>query len=376
MTCDREYHDRPANSQSAVVNRLLFLIPNLELGGAQQSLVRVANTLAETGHTIHVCLARREGELLPKVDSAVRVIDLGGVHHHTIPIGWSRLRRVVQTGGYDCLYSNLWFGSALAHGLIGIQSPRLVAVEHNLVDFYASKVMLGTWKRRYAMHLYRKLFSRIIAVSPPVRDQLHRYLGGGTPITVIPNPVQEPAKSDWKPQDGLSIVSAGRLFKWKQFHKSIQTVELLRGRGYDATLDIYGYGPEGESLQAMAAEVCPEAIRFPGYTTRLSSVLSRSMVYLHPGDNESFGMVVAEAMAAGCPPVLSEGNATVLDRLLDTTNSIVTDGSPESYADAIELLFEDPGLRNDMSRRAISSASRFAGPRHVAHQYLALARES
>ena len=73
---------------------------------------------------------------------------------------------------------------------------------------------------------------------------------------------------------------------------------------------------------------------------------------VHPADDEPFGRVVCEAMAAGTPVVAMNrgGPATILEH--DVTGWLVDPGTPGALAGAMERLLTDEVLRNRLAARA------------------------
>jgi phosphatidylinositol alpha-mannosyltransferase len=101
--------------------------------------------------------------------------------------------------------------------------------------------------------------------------------------------------------------------------------------------------------------------------------LQRSAVVCAPNlGGESFGLVVAEAMAAGAAVVASDIPA--FRAVLGEAGVLVTPGAPGPLADAVVRLLDDPDLAVRLGGAARRDAPRFDGAA-VAHAYLELYRE-
>ncbi len=116
-----------------------------------------------------------------------------------------------------------------------------------------------------------------------------------------------------KPADHRLIVSPGRLVWEKGHYDVIRALALLPG---DVRLQIVGAGPERERLLRYAAELGLEGrveIRAVGYDEMPAVFAAASCVVLAslptPMWEEQFGMVLAEAMAAGAPIAASTSGA-------------------------------------------------------------------
>ena len=89
---------------------------------------------------------------------------------------------------------------------------------------------------------------------------------------------------------------------------------------------------------------------------------------------ESFGIVLLEAMAAGLPVVASDihGYKRVVQR--NVTGLLVEPKSPEALADALERLICDPGLRQRLGEAGSQRAPEYDWS-HVAAQLVELYEE-
>ena len=99
--------------------------------------------------------------------------------------------------------------------------------------------------------------------------------------------------------------------------------------------------------------------RFLGLRTDLNSVLRDADIFVHPAVwQEAFGLVIAEAMATGCPVVASQIGA-VPELVVDgVTGLLVPPGDSDAIAGALERLAMDPELRNRLGEAARKRAER------------------
>jgi glycosyltransferase involved in cell wall biosynthesis len=90
-----------------------------------------------------------------------------------------------------------------------------------------------------------------------------------------------------------------------------------------------------------------------------------------PSRFEGFGLVAAEAMAAGIPLIASDIGA--LRDVVGAGGMLVPPDDPPALAAAIATLFDDAALRDRLSREARAVADRFRWER-VAAQHLEFVR--
>ena len=83
------------------------------------------------------------------------------------------------------------------------------------------------------------------------------------------------------------------------------------------------------------------------------------MSFVLPSYYEAFGLPILEAMAQGKPVIATKtvGSASLVDH--GETGFQVRPKDPQSIAEAILRLLEDPDLKYQMGKRALEKASKF-----------------
>ena len=111
-----------------------------------------------------------------------------------------------------------------------------------------------------------------------------------------------------RPHDKPILVAVGRLAIEKRFDVVVDAM----GRLPDATLVIYGDGPERARLEKRA----PKNVQFAGFLKdkeKLAEALADADALVHACPHETFGIAIAEAIACGTPVVVpDEGGAAEL----------------------------------------------------------------
>lgn len=169
---------------------------------------------------------------------------------------------------------------------------RIVATRHFAAPRGRNRlVTLGTGL------LARRLDAEI-AISETVRR------ASGVPgMRVLLNPV--PTSTGLRRPE-RTVVVAQRWEREKRTCDAIAAFERSRLPGCGWTLVLHGAGAEDNALRRLAAASnYADSIEVSGYTKDMPHVLSRAGIVLATAENEPFGLVVAEAMAAGAPVVAS-----------------------------------------------------------------------
>lgn len=153
---------------------------------------------------------------------------------------------------------------------------------------------------------------RLVAVSPYLRDQIHRAYGADLPIAVIP-PGASPVAADsaqreslratlgWLPDDKVALLVARNPLR-KGLEAALQALEMLPAT---FRLAVVGAGP---GLDAYVAERFPsllQRVTLIAATPDVSPYYQAADVYVHPTLGDSFGMAPFEAMAHDLPVIVS-----------------------------------------------------------------------
>jgi glycosyltransferase involved in cell wall biosynthesis len=119
---------------------------------------------------------------------------------------------------------------------------------------------------------------------------------------------------------------------------------------------IYGHDPSaggtrpGDAyVDALRAQVqrlkLGDRFRWPGYVSDPVDIMSQIDVLVHPADNESFGRIVVEAMAASLPTVGMRGGGVGEIIRHEETGLLARPDDAQDLAAAIEQLARDPRQR-------------------------------
>ena len=201
--------------------------------------------------------------------------------------------------------------------------------------------------------------TRLSATSAATHGLL-RELAPGIPIDLVYAGVpDELFDSPRNPEDFLLYF--GRL---DIFQKGLDTLleafaELRRARPA-LELRMAGRGKDAERVRAMACSLGVEdGVRLLGSVSEAErqALFAGAAVQLMPSRFEGFGMVAAEAMAAGVPLVAAAAGS--LPEVVDDGGVLVPAGDARSLARAAAVLLDDVEAREARSAAARRSAERF-----------------
>lgn len=178
-------------------------------------------------------------------------------------------------------------------------------------------------------------------------------------IAVVPEPID---LAEWRrrfaaaggPRDAgrPTVLSVARLYPRKRVADLLEAAALLRPRIAGLQVRIVGEGPEGPSLRALHRRLAlGDTVVFLGHVDRdtLALEYARARCFCLPTVQEGFGLVFAEAMAAGLPVVACRA-AAVPELVRDgETGLLVPPRTPAALAAALERVLNDDGMRKEMA---------------------------
>jgi glycosyltransferase involved in cell wall biosynthesis len=148
----------------------------------------------------------------------------------------------------------------------------------------------------------------------------------------------------------------GQLIHRKGLHYLLEACALLRTKGIsNYTLLVLGTGPQQQEFQALSQshglEECVQWIGQVNYD-QLSTYFNHSDVFVFPTLEDTWGMVVLEAMSFGKPILCSKWAGTA-EMISEGKNGYVFDPyQPESLAELMHLFIEDSKLIDQMGKQS------------------------
>ncbi|HEY3733984.1 MAG TPA: glycosyltransferase family 4 protein [Streptosporangiaceae bacterium] len=337
-------------------------------GGVQQHIRDLAEALIDRGDQVSVISAADEDAPLPgyvvPAGRAVPVPYNGSVARLSFGfVSASRVRRWVRDGDFDVLHVHEPAAPSLSLLACWVATGPIVATFHTANP--RSRVMHAA--EPLLQSALEKINARI-AVSEAARRTLVEHLGGDA--VLIPNgvAVHRYSKADplpgW-PGPGGTIGFLGRFDEpRKGLAVLLDAFELLGPRRPGLRLLIAGRGDADEVRDKLPAGL-RERVELLGMVSEedKSRVLHSVDVFCAPNTGgESFGIVLAEAMAAGAPIVAS--NIEAFRRVLrgGQSGELFETGDPAALAAAAERLLDDPQRRADLSAAASEAVQAYDWP--------------
>ena len=357
-----------------IVNPYSWDVP----GGVQFHIRDFAQELLRRGHDVQVLTPATETEDLPEwitaVGSSVAIPFNGSVARLSFsPLANIRTKRWIDEGQFDVLHVHEPEVPSISMLALRAASVPVIGTFHAALDYSFSRSVSSP-----ALDPLLEKLSARIAVSAEARRTLVEHHGGDA--VIIPNGVDTrffadaQPKAEWAASDDRPVVVfLGRLDEPRKglpvFADAIETVLqeipgtrfLIAGRGSAQEFHsrFERFGDSVEFLGGVSDE-------------DKASLLKGASIYVAPQTGgESFGIVLVEAMAAGCAVLASDLEAfrAVLDQ--GDSGALFTNGDSQDLARQLCLLLKDNERRNLLASRGHAASARY-GWDTVTDQVLAL----
>ncbi len=327
-------------------------------GGVQEHIRDLAEALIDMGHEVSVISPADDDTVLPEyVVAAGRAVPVpfnGSVARLAFgPVSASRVFRWVRDRNFDGLHGH------------EPAAPSLGLLAYWAADGPVVATMHGATQRSRVLHvaepILRSALEKIsgrIAVSEAARTTLVEHLGGDA--VLIPNGVNVRRFAKGEPLDGWpgeggAIGFLGRIDEpRKGLTLLLRAFERLGRERPGLRLLIAGPGDADDALAKVSDDLRDRVVLLGQVSEAVKVSVYHSVdVFCAPNTGgESFGIVLAEAMAAGAPIVASDLDA--FRRVLrgGRAGELFANGDAGDLATAIGRLLDDPQRRASLSAAA------------------------
>lgn len=338
-------------------------------GGVQVHVRQLAQHLTARGHVVVVLApgVRAPDEPWVRVVGRPLRIPYGGT---VAPIcfslrSWRRIRSAVRGFRPDVVHAHEPFTPSTSMLAVLAADVPVVATFHAYLE---RSRLLGV--AAPALRTVRRRIDHGIAVSEAAAAFVSRAFDG--PLAVVPNGVDvarfaEPATPAEGLPPGRRLLWVGRLDPQKGFPVAVRAFARLAGEFDDLSFVVAGDGRDRDAIGLLApgdrarvrmlGAVAHDAV--PAYQADADAFVSSAT------GQESFGMVLVEAMAAGVPVVASDipGYREVVRDGVD--GLLVPPGNPGALASAVGRLLSDEELAARLAAAGRERAAEFSWERVV-----------
>ncbi len=346
--------------------RVLLFLPDLDGGGAQRTLVNLANALPRDRIEPILVSARTDGYGKDWVAADVPLCDL---MTRRLRGSLRPLRRIIRHYQPKVLLSTIADANVIAYLAIqGLTTPpKLILRETNS---HRMRDDIGLIRRSLIKFAYRRA-DAVVALSDGVRREIiadhkldpQRTYTLSNPVNVkeIANSVEK-VRGEEPPisKTGPLIVSIGRLSRQKGFDLLLDAFSRIGDK--EARLVILGEGEERSCLELMARNLgVANRVIFPGFIDNVALWLAYADLFVLSSRWEGFGHVIVEAMAAGVPVVATDCPYGPREIIRDgKTGLLVQPDDACMLSSTIDRVLSDSALRQALSIAAVADCGNYS----------------
>lgn len=349
--------------------KVLHLIPSMESGGAQRLLSVLLPAQAAQGVEVSLALYHLKGNLLE------RNLRREGVALYSLDAGNGRsLRDMIRavsgirrlSRGFDVVHVHLF--PALYHAAIAsvFSSAPYIYTEHSSGNRRRSMPFPVRCLERVVYRTYASL----AAVSGDSASALAEWIGYDTGrVRRVYNGVSA-AEGRYAGlrrkccRDGeVRLLMMSRFVDAKDQDSLLRAMAAMRHREVSAVFA--GDGPRLQECRHLAEELgIASRCDFPGHVDDVGRLMAEADIGVQMSHREGFGLAPVEMMAAGLPVVVSNQEGMI--EAVGDAALVVPVADSMKLAEALDLLIDSEGLRNElikkgMERSMIFSVERCAG---------------
>jgi glycosyltransferase involved in cell wall biosynthesis len=362
---------------------VLMFLPSLAGGGAERTVVNLANEFSNKGHHVELLIGKElEDELrsskyrdLLNQKVTLTELDVSATAKNAIRLIFS-LRQQIKEKQPDVIFTTRMPANLLMiFAKYGVRDRGKLIIRESV---YRSSTIKSKIKRNIIGFFYNKADAVVALSSGVARDLVDNFRVSPFFLKTIYNPVDlkfiAEKSSSYQREDnsyGPKFVFLGRFDAQKSPMDAILAFEVIQREYPTASLSMYGVGPlVAEVAVYIESKSSAKNIRYFGFTDNPYAILDASDFMLMPSKYEGFGHVITEALACSCVPVVYDcpyGPSEILVGELDEL--LVPVGDWKGMADKALTLLKDSSKCRKFQDIGVSLVQKY-NSESIADEYL------
>mgnify|MGYP000977369083 CR=1 FL=1 len=351
--------------------RILFIVTQGILGGAQIHVRDLAIHLYNLGHDVHVAVGTN-GPILNELKvNGIHVYRINSLVRELSPSkdiqAYKEISRLVRNIKPDLVTTH----SSKA-GIIG----RLVSYRHNIPNTFTAHGWAFTegvsGKRRLLYIIVERIAAiwadKIICVSEYDRKLALKYsVGLPEQLITVHNgiPVLEHTSPNRPEKHGtIKIIMVARFSEPKDPQLLVRAASQLNTEA-DFEIDLVGDGPLLSATEELVRKLyignkdIGNKVKFLGARIDVPELLLNAHIFVLTSNWEGFPITILEAMRAGLPVIASDVGGCKEAVIDDVTGYLVPRGDLKCLKDRLERLINNSKLRSTMGEKGSERFSKY-----------------
>lgn len=341
-------------------NSMVFLLGRFGFGGVERVTTDLANALYSDGWRIGVAFFEDESDsYLSELKKGIDIIRL------EFPVNsinnLKKLRTYVDEENVDFIMNQWALPIKVTHfirkvckgtSVIKISMIHTMPSMNNRIRMSKGFMkLLWVLLSRISLRLVYQLNDAFVLLSDSYKEEFKRFtfLKNGKKLFSLPNPVRM-VDARHQEKENL-IIFVGRLSAEKRVDRIIDVWHKAHKRLPEWKVEIVGDGIEREKLKEYSKEL--PRLSFVGYQSP-DDYYKRAKLILLTSDFEGFGLVLVEAMSAGCVPIVFGNYSAAYEIVTDSVGvTVPPPWKKECFEDELVSLAND---KERLSKLSISSS--------------------
>ena len=197
----------------------------------------------------------------------------------------------------------------------------------------------------------------IRALNEPMKDMIIDAGIKNKNIEIVYNRVDvslfNSPKSTFGMHNPIKLISVGNFIPSKDHQLAINTLKVLKDRGYTSDLTLIGGGPLYSKYEELASNLGVSVKLFDRIPQeQIVKIMSNCDIYIHSSLTEGMPRAVLEAMAMRMPVVTTAAGTTAGTIQNEKNGLLVPVGDLVRFSEALQKMIDDKSLREKLANQA------------------------
>ena len=361
------------------MKKVLFILENLEGGGAERVFVNIANGFVENNIMVEMLLGKKKGFYLQHLHPSINIIETGSNNFFQYLKSFTS---IFKKNRYSHIFTASHYISAaaiLVKKWSGADAKIYQTHHYSYPSKRPFKYLKGDMLLKMIYYTTAPSADKIIAVSKGSLQWLRRFSRQKLPQgMVIHNPVfddsiyvdaKETVNFPADVEGKTILLNVARLSEQKDQLTLLESFSIYRKKNINAVLFIVGTGPLEEELKLYIEQHhLQQRVFMMGFQTNPYKWMAQCDALILSSKYEGFGNVLVEAMALGKTVVSTDCPSGPSEILRDgELGYLCPVENPAAMARAIEKAIESP-----LDKELLRTAAQQFNSSNIIKEYIAI----
>lgn len=332
-----------------------FTCNNLNSGGAERVICNIANKFSEDGNIVNIICYKKLDNFYYELNKNVNIIEIDKKIKNRSSwiqrklaglLNLFKLKNAIR--GSDIVISFYSRQNCYSIFVAKLLNIPIICAERD--HFFLNDGKFNNFLRR----VFYPYSNGFIHQTEDARKYLRSKCGIKCNDIIIPNPLWISDFPERRPVSGY-VCAVGRLAQQKNYEGMIEAFRIVHERNPNASLHIFGDGPEKENLINRVKENSLEGtVFFEGLSKDIINIYAKSEVFIMFSHGEGYPNALMEALSMGVPSISSNcpigGPSDMIDHGIN--GYLVENGDVFDLAEKIMFLLNSKDVRKKFSINA------------------------